>query len=91
MATKKTSVELRSEADKLQERLTALRKEARKAERAEKAKAQREQREREKEEAVKLIDISKKLSMIVRNENGEKESVSVYEFLKREMNKQMTK
>ena len=85
MARKKSIEELQARTAKLQEQLKQAKAEERKAKQLEEAKRKKEEREKEMQEALKLIDISKRLNINVTNENGERESISIYERLRKEL------
>lgn len=83
MARTKSVEELRAKTLKLEEQLKKARAEERKARQLEEAKRKKEEHERAVQEALQLIEISKKVTITGHNENGEKEVLTVYEFLKR--------
>lgn len=83
MARTKSVEELRAKTLKLEEQLKKARAEERKARQLEEAKRKKEEHERAVQEALQLIEISKKVTITGHNENGEKEVITVYEFLKR--------
>ena len=83
MARKKSIEELQARTAKLQEQLKQAKAEERKARQLEEAKRKKEEHERAVQEALQLIEISKKVTITGHNENGEKEVITVYEFLKR--------
>ena len=87
MARKKSIEELQARTAKLQEQLKQAKAEERKAKQLEKAKRKKEEREREIQEALELIEVSKHLNINITNENGERESISIYERLKRALYK----
>ena len=83
MARTKSVEELRAKTLKLEEQLKKARAEERKARQLEESKRKKEEHERAVQEALQLIEISKKVTITGHNENGEKEVLTVYEFLKR--------
>lgn len=87
MAKKKSIEELQARTAKLQEQLKQAKAEERKARQLEEAKRKKEEYERAVKEALELIEVSKHLNINVTNENGERESISIYERLKRALQK----
>lgn len=87
MARTKSVEELRAKTLKLEEQLKKARAEERKARQLEEAKRKKEEHERAVKEALELIEVSKHLNINVTNENGERESISIYERLKRALQK----
>lgn len=87
MARKKSVEELQAKADKLQEQLKQARAEARKAKQLEDAKRKKLEEAERTKEALQLIEVARQTAITTRTENGEKESISIYEFLKRELQK----
>lgn len=73
MSKKKTAEQLQMEADKLAEQLKKARAEAKKAKRLEDAERSRIELEKRKQEALELIEISKKCKL--------QSGCSIYEYL----------
>lgn len=82
MARAMTLKALEEKEQKQKEELKALQAEIRKARRKEIARLKKEQREKDIEEALSLIELSKEVTLTVRNENGERISISFYDRLK---------
>lgn len=87
MARRKSVEELQAKADRLEEQLKVARAEARKAKQIEDAKRRKAEEAERTKEALKLIEISKHLTITSVDEKGEKESITMYERLKRELQK----
>lgn len=83
MARKKSVEELQAKADKLQEQLKQARAEARKAKQLEDAKRKKAEEAERTKEALKLIDVSKTVYITVKTAKDETESITVYEYLKK--------
>lgn len=88
MARKVTLKELEEREQKRAEELKELRAEIRKARAKEIARIKKEQKEKEVQEALALIELSKKLTLTVADENGSKRSVTFYDRLKELLDKQ---
>lgn len=88
MARKITLKELEEREQKRAEELKELRAEIRKARAKEIARIKKEQKEKEVQEALALIELSKKLTLTVADENGSKRSVTFYDRLKELLDKQ---
>lgn len=82
MARAMTLKALEEKEQKQKEELKALQAEIRKARRKEIARLKKEQREKDIEEALSLIELSKEVTLTVRNENGERIPISFYDRLK---------
>lgn len=87
MARRKSVEELQAKADRLEEQLKVARAEARKAKQIEDAKRRKAEEAERTKEALQLIEISKHLTITSVDEKGEKESITMYERLKRELQK----
>lgn len=91
MARAMTLKALEEKEQKQKEELKALQAEIRKARRKEIARLKKEQREKDIEEALSLIELSKEVTLTVRNENSERIPISFYDRLKQIQEQRQTK
>lgn len=82
MARAMTLKELEEKEQKQKEELKNLRAEIKKARRKEIARIKKEQKEKDIQEALTLIELSKEVTLTIRNENGERIPISFYDRLK---------
>lgn len=82
MARAMTLKALEEKEQKQKEELKALQAEIRKARRKEIARIKKEQKEKDIQEALTLIELSKEVTLTIRNENGERIPISFYDRLK---------